>query len=64
MNTKKRRNEIVVGDVRAIASFLSMTPGEGDWRVVIVDAADEMNGNAANAVLKVLKSHPNRPLFC
>ena len=29
-----------------------MTPGEGDWRVVIIDAADEMNGNAANAVLK------------
>ena len=62
-NTKKRRNEIVVGDVRAIASFLSMTPGEGDWRVVIIDAADEMNGNAANAVLKVLEEPPKQALI-
>ena len=62
-NTKKRRSEIVVGDVRAIASFLSMTPGEGDWRVVIIDAADEMNGNAANAVLKVLEEPPQQALI-
>ena len=52
----------MVGDVRAIGSFLAMTPGEGDWRVVIIDAADEMNGNAANAVLKVLEEPPKQAL--
>ena len=61
--TKKRRKEIVVGDVRAIGSFLAMTPGEGDWRVVIIDAADEMNGNAANAVLKLLEEPPKQALI-
>ena len=61
--TKKRRKEIVVGDVRAIGSFLSMTPGEGDWRVVIIDAADEMNGNAANVLLKVLEEPPKQALI-
>src|SRR4029078_3808766 len=30
----------------------------GDWRVAIVDAADEMNRNSANAVLKVLEEPP------
>ncbi len=40
-----------------------MTPGEGDWRVVIIDAADEMNGNAANAVLKVLEEPPKQALI-
>ena len=61
--TKKLRKEIVVGDVRSIGSFLAMTPGEGDWRVVIIDAADEMNGNAANAVLKVLEEPPKQALI-
>ena len=61
--TKKLRKEILVGDVRTISSFLAMTPGEGDWRVVIIDAADEMNGNAANAVLKVLEEPPKQALI-
>jgi len=35
-----------------------MTPAMGKWRVAIVDAADEMNRNSANAVLKVLEEPP------
>ncbi|HLO78440.1 MAG TPA: DNA polymerase III subunit delta', partial [Magnetospirillum sp.] len=50
----KLRTEIVIDDVRGIGGFMSLTPAEGGWRVVIVDAADDMNRNAANAVLKVL----------
>ena len=59
----KRRAEIVVDDVRKANAFLSLTAGEGEWRVVIVDAADEMNRNAANALLKRLEEPPNRVLF-
>ena len=55
---KRRRNEIVVDDTRAIASFLRLTPAEGRWRVVIVDGADTMNNNAANALLKILEEPP------
>ena len=57
------RAEIVVEDVRAANAFLSLTSGEGGWRVVIVDAADEMNRNAANALLKRLEEPPSRVLF-
>lgn len=59
----KRKTSIVVDDVRGIGSFLRLTPAEGGWRVVIIDAADEMNRNAENAVLKVLEEPPQRALI-
>ncbi len=61
--TGKRKSEIPVDEVRDIGHFLSLTPAEGGWRVVIIDAADEMNRNAANAVLKVLEEPPKRALM-
>ena len=57
---KKLRSEIVVDDTRAIAGFLRLTPAEGHWRVVVVDGADMMNRNAANALLKILEEPPKR----
>ena len=57
------RGEIVVDDVRALAGFLRHTPAVGGWRVAIVDAADEMNPNAANALLKMLEEPPSRTLL-
>jgi DNA polymerase-3 subunit delta' len=62
-NTKKLRTEIVVEDVRRLTSFLSLTAAAGEWRVVIVDTADEMNRNAANALLKGLEEPPANTLF-
>lgn len=60
---KRLRSEIVVDDTRAIASFLHLTPSQGAWRVVIVDGVDEMNRNAANALLKVLEEPPKRAVL-
>jgi DNA polymerase-3 subunit delta' len=60
---KRRRGEIVIDDVRGIGQFMSLTAAEGGWRIVIIDAADEMNRNAANAVLKVLEEPPRRSLM-
>jgi DNA polymerase-3 subunit delta' len=51
----KLRGEIVIEDVRAAIDFLRLTPAEGAWRVLIVDSADELNRNAANALLKILE---------
>jgi len=59
----KRKGEITIDDVRDIGSFMSLTPAEGGWRVVLVDAADEMNRNSANAILKVLEEPPKRALM-
>lgn len=58
-----RRTEIVIDDVRGVGEFLALTPAEGGWRVVVVDSADDMNRNAANAVLKVLEEPPARALL-
>ena len=60
---RRRRSEIVVDDVRQIADFLHLTPAEGNWRIVIVDGADDMNRNAANALLKALEEPPERSLL-
>ncbi len=59
----KLRSEIVVEDVRRVADFLRLTPAEGGWRVVVVDGAEEMNRNAANALLKVLEEPPPRAVL-
>lgn len=59
----KRKTVIGVDEVREIGGFLSMTPSEGGWRAIVIDAADEMNPNAANAVLKVLEEPPERALL-
>ena len=60
---RRLRGEIIVEDTREIAAFLRLTPAEGGWRVVIVDGADEMNRNAANALLKILEEPPRRVLL-
>ncbi len=57
-DTKKLRNEITVDAVRGLKTFFHMSAADGGRRVVIVDAADEMNRNAANAILKELEEPP------
>lgn len=59
----KLAKEIGVDQVRALIPFLGTTPADGGWRVVIVDAADDMNRAAANALLKMLEEPPVRTLF-
>jgi len=59
----QRKTVIPVDDVRHIGGFLRLTPAEGGWRIIVVDAADEMNHNAANALLKVLEEPPSRSLL-
>ncbi len=54
------KSEIPVDEVRRIPAFFAATPAEGSWRIVIVDGADWMNRNAANALLKILEEPPSR----
>jgi DNA polymerase-3 subunit delta' len=62
-STGKRRGEIRVDEVRKACQFLRMTAAGGGWRIVLVDAADELNPNAANALLKVLEEPPRKALL-
>jgi len=58
--TKKLRQQITVEEVRRLKNFFAMSAADGGRRVVIVDTADEMNSNAANALLKLLEEPPAR----
>ena len=54
---------IPVDEVRRIRNFFAHRAGGSAWRVVIVDQADELNINAANALLKSLEEPPERTIF-
>jgi DNA polymerase III subunit delta' len=61
--TGKVKSAITVDEVRRAGKFFSQTSGTGNWRIVIIDPADDMNRNAANAILKILEEPPKRALF-
>jgi DNA polymerase-3 subunit delta' len=61
--TGKVRTAITVDEVRRAGHFFSQTSGTGNWRIVIIDPADDLNRNAANAILKILEEPPRRALF-
>jgi DNA polymerase-3 subunit delta' len=58
--TKKLRAEITVEEARKLKGFFALSSADGGRRVVIVDAADELNVSAANAILKLLEEPPAR----
>ncbi|MHA1517140.1 MAG: DNA polymerase III subunit delta' [Alphaproteobacteria bacterium] len=61
--SKRYSQWIGVDEVRRLRAFLGNTAGAEGWRVVIVDRSDELNQNAANALLKALEEPPPQTLF-
>jgi DNA polymerase-3 subunit delta' len=57
------KTEIAVDDVRRASGFFARTAGEGGWRICIVDAAEDLNTESANALLKILEEPPAHSLF-
>jgi len=60
---KRIKSEIAVDDARLAGNFFALTAGAGGWRVAIVDAADDLNGESANALLKILEEPPPKSVF-
>ena len=57
---RARKKEITVDDIRDALKFLSLKSSGKNLRILIVNLADEMNENAANALLKMLEEpYPN-----
>lgn len=55
------RDEIAIKDVRELGTFMRNTE---NYRVAIIDSAEEMNRNSANAILKILEEpRPNSVLL-
>lgn len=63
VKAKRFATGIPVDEVRRLRSFLAHRAVSDGWRVVIVDEANELNVNAANALLKSLEEPPARTVF-
>ncbi|MBW7967368.1 DNA polymerase III subunit delta' [Bradyrhizobium sp. BR 10261] len=57
------RTVITVDETRETIAFFGSTAAAEGWRVCVVDTVDELNPNAANALLKILEEPPQRSLF-
>jgi DNA polymerase-3 subunit delta' len=57
------RTVIIVDQTRETVSFFGSTAAVEGWRVCIVDTVDELNSQAANALLKILEEPPRQSLF-
>lgn len=55
--------DIKIDQVRKLVDFARQSPAIPGWRIVIIDAIDEMNRNAANSLLKILEEPPQKFLF-
>jgi DNA polymerase-3 subunit delta' len=60
---KTFRSSIRVDEVRNLKTFFSLSVSDGGGRVVIIDCAEDMNINAANALLKTLEEPPKDTIF-
>lgn len=56
----KTKKYISVDEARGLPDFFSRSPASAPYRVAIIDAVDDMNTSAANAVLKTLEEPPPR----
>lgn len=59
----KLRSELTVGEIRRLGEFFGMRSVSGGWRIALIDSADDMNPNAANALLKNLEEPPPRSML-
>jgi|TARA_B100000161_G_scaffold255968_1_gene218604 DNA polymerase-3 subunit delta' len=60
---KTFRASIGVDEIRRLSAFFSLSVSDGGSRVAIIDCADYLNVNAANALLKTLEEPPKNTVF-
>ncbi len=53
--TLARKKEITIDDIREGVKFLSLKSSSNEYRILIISLAEDMNINAANALLKMLE---------
>lgn len=61
--SKDLARNITIDQVRQIIRRLHLSLSLGDWRVIIVDAVDDLENDGANALLKTLEEPPAQTLF-
>lgn len=61
--TKELARNITIDQVRQMIRRLHLSLSLGHWRVIIVDAVDDLETDGANALLKTLEEPPAQTLF-
>lgn len=61
--SKDLARNITIDQVRQMIRRLHLSLSLGDWRVIIVDAVDDLENDGANALLKTLEEPPAKTLF-
>ena len=54
---------ILVDQVREVGRSLNLTTSLSDWRAIVFDTADDLEGAGANALLKMLEEPPANTVF-
>lgn len=60
------QTRISIEQIREAENFLSVTPVEGGWKVIVIDGAETLSagqGESTNALLKTLEEPPERVLL-
>ncbi|MFA4818860.1 MAG: DNA polymerase III subunit delta' [Patescibacteria group bacterium] len=57
------RQDILIQQIRDLWAFVKNRSYSGGWRAVVINLADDMNAEAANALLKILEEPAERVIF-
>lgn len=57
------KTTISIEQIRSISKFVAHTSADGGWKIVVIDALNDLNRNGENGLLKTLESPPPRTLF-
>jgi len=63
LEPQSKSRQIKVAEIRDLLNKISQTSFKGGWKVAIILAADCMNPQAANALLKTLEEPPDKTLL-
>lgn len=61
--SKDLARNITIDQVRQVIRRLHLSLSLGDWRVIVIDAVDDLETDGANALLKTLEEPPAQTLF-
>lgn len=61
--SKELARNITIEQVRQMIRRLHLSLSLGEWRVIVVDAVDDLETDGANALLKTLEEPPAKTLF-
>lgn len=63
VSKKETRREIPIEDIRELRRIFSLGAPAGTWRIVLIDDAERLSQEAANALLKLLEEPPAHTVF-